>query len=109
MELIIIPNFGERISPRIDYAESLQQIVVEGNKVVRKETIKILPQSHLDRANQLIRINPDIIICDGISNLLHDKLIKNGIKVIPWIHGNIEDIIKTYLEGKTIIKNTNTE
>lgn len=109
MELIIIPNFGERISPRIDYAESLQQIQIEENKIISRETIKILSHSNLDRANQLIRINPNTIICDGISNLLFDKLVKNGIKVIPWIHGNVQEVLQNYLEGTTILKNSNKE
>jgi hypothetical protein len=34
MKLIVIPNFGERISPRIDYAESLQLITVEDGNII---------------------------------------------------------------------------
>lgn len=109
MELIIIPNFGERISPRIDYAESLQLISIEDNSVLSKETIKILSHSNLERVNQLIRLKPDTIICDGISNLLYDKLLEKNINVIPWIHGSIEDIIKNYLQDRTLKKNKNNE
>lgn len=105
MKLLAIPNFGERVSPRIDYAETLQLINIEGRKIVQKETIKIIAQSNLERINQIIRLKPDVIICDGISNLLYEKLIENNIDLIPWIHGRISDIVEKYLTGEIKVTN----
>ncbi len=67
MKLLAIPNFGDRISPRIDYAETLQLITVEDKKILQKDTIKIIAHSNLERINQIIRLKPDVVICDGIS------------------------------------------
>jgi predicted Fe-Mo cluster-binding NifX family protein len=100
MKLLAIPNFGDRISPRIDYAETLQLITVEDKKVLRKDTIKIIAHSNLERINQIIRLKPDVVICDGISNLLQDKLIENKIEIVAWIHGIVDDIVEKYLNGK---------
>lgn len=100
MKLLAIPNFGDRISPRIDYAETLQLITIEDKKVLKKDTIKIIAHSNLERINQIIRLKPDVVICDGISNLLHDKLIENKIEIVPWIHGIVDDVVEKYLNGK---------
>ena len=99
MTILAIPNFGKRISPRIDYAENLNLITVENQKIITKESIKILVQSYLERIN-LIRINPDIVICDGISDLALNKLLEKNIKVIPWIHGTVDEVVQDFLDNK---------
>lgn len=100
MKLLAIPNFGERISPRIDYAETLQLISIEGKSIIKRETIKILSHSNLEHVNLIIRLNPNVIICDGISNLSYNKLIENKIRVFPWVHGKVDEILEKYLKGK---------
>lgn len=100
MKLLAIPNFGERISPRLDYAESLQLFNIESNTITKKETIKIIAHSNLERINLIIGLKPDLVICDGISDLTHTKLLEKNIMVLPWIHGAIEDVLNNYLNGK---------
>lgn len=100
MTILAIPNFGNRISPRIDYAENLNLITIENHEVIKKERIKILVQSHLERINIIIRINPDIVICNGISDLTLNKLKEKNIKVIPWISGTIDEIVQDFLDNK---------
>ena len=107
MKLLAIPNFGERISPRIDYAETMQLISVEGKTILKRETTKIMAHSNLERINLIIRLNPDVVICDGISTLLHDKLIENNVKVIAWIHGNVDEVLDKYLKGKIALESSN--
>jgi len=99
MKLLAIPNFGERISPRLDCAESLQLVTIESNIIVKKETIKIIAHSNLERINLIIGLKPDIVICDGISDLTHTKLSEKNIKVIPWIHGIVEEVLSSYING----------
>ena len=100
MKLLAIPNFGERISPRLDYAESLQLITIEKNKIIKRETVKLLVHSNLEKLNIITRLNPTILICDGISDLSKKRLNENNIKVISWVHGEIDEILKKYLSGK---------
>ena len=100
MKLLAIPNFGERISPRLDYAESLQLITIEKNKIIKRETVKLLVHSNLEKLNIITRLNPSILICDGISDLSKERLNENNIKVISWVHGEIDEILQRYLSGK---------
>ena len=110
MKILAIPNFGERISPRLDYAESLQLITIDSNKALKKETIKVIAHSNLERINLIIGLKPDIVICDGISDLTHSKLLEKNIKVLPWIHGKVDEVLNSYLNGtinKMYLKNIN--
>ena len=100
MKIIIIPNFGTRISPRLDFAESLNLFKVKSGKVMEIEIIKFIAHNRLERINMLVGLKPDIIICDGISQITRDKLTQENIIVIPWIHGEIREVIDMFLSGK---------
>ena len=100
MELILIPVFGDRISPRLDFAQSMQLIKIEKQKIASRETIKIITQNRLDRINKIINLSPDVIICDGLTEMCKSELQKADITVIPWVHGEIEKILKMYLDKK---------
>lgn len=98
--LVTIPNFGQRISPRIDCAESLRLITIEDKNIVETETVKVIVHNILERINFIVRLKPDVIICDGISDLFLEKLSETGIKIIPWVHGTIDEILENFLAEK---------
>lgn len=100
METIAIPVFGNRVSPRLDYTESLQLVKIENGAIQNKEIVKLLSLSRFEKINMLVRIHPNVIICDGVSDLSYEKLITNNIKVFPWIHGEVDAVIDKYLNGK---------
>jgi len=99
MTTLVIPNFDNRVSPRLDYAESLQLVTIEKKKIVKRETIKLLVHSNLERLNIITRLEPNILICDGISDLSKQKFLENNIEVICWVHGEIDTIIKNFIAG----------
>jgi predicted Fe-Mo cluster-binding NifX family protein len=102
MKLVAIPNFRTRISPRLDYAGSLQLFTINAIGEFKKETIKMVCHSNLERVNLIISLKPDIVICNGISDLLHNELEHNNIEVIPWIHGEVDEVLLKFLNGKMI-------
>ncbi len=102
MKLLAIPNFGDRISPRLDYSGSLQLITIEGKKEIKRETIKLVCHTNLERLNLILSLKPNIVICNGISDLLINELEHNNINVMPWIHGEVNDVISNYLKGKVV-------
>ena len=59
MKIIIIPNFGTRISPRLDFAESLNLYKIKNGKVIESEVIKFIAHNRLERINMLVELNPD--------------------------------------------------
>ena len=99
METIAIPVFGNRISPRLDYAESLQLVNIENGRIKNREIIKLFSLNRFEKINMLIRIHPNILICDGVSELSYEKLVQNNIEVFPWIHGEVDMILEKYIKN----------
>lgn len=94
---IAIPIFGKRISPRLDLAENLKLFTVEGNEILKSEIIRLISHNRLEKINMIIDLKPDLIICDGLSKILEEKIGKNNIKLIPWVHGETDEVLHKYL------------
>ena len=100
MKLIVIPAFGTRISPRLDFAEYMHLVEIDKKIITSRDMIKIITQNRLDRIQQIINLKPDIIICDGLTEMCKNELEKSKIKVIPWTNGEIEEILSLFISGK---------
>ncbi len=99
IETIIIPVFRNRVSPRLDYAEHFQLLTVENRKIQKEESIKIITRNRLERINRIIRLKPDMIICNGLTERCYVELTKSKIGVIPWIKGDIDEAVENYFLG----------
>ena len=100
MKTIALSTFRNRISSRLDSADEILILTLENNQVKNSKTIRIIPSSTLDKIQQIIELNPDVLICGGLTQLCDRKLQNTQITIIPWTKGNAEDVFKQYLEGK---------
>lgn len=99
METVVIPHFGNRVSPRLDYAEDFKLLTIENHRIQKEESIKIITKSRLERINRIIRLNPNLVICNGLTERCYVELTKSKIRVIPWMQGEVEEVLENYLAG----------
>lgn len=97
---VALSTFKNRISSRLDSADEILILTLENKRVKNSETIRIIPSSPLDKIRQIIELNPDVLICGGLTQLYNYKLKDTGITVIPWTKGNAENVFKKFLNGK---------
>ena len=100
MKTIALSTFRNRISSRLDSADEILILTLEKSQVKNSKTIRIIPSSPLDKIQQIIELNPDVLICGGLTQLCDRKLQNTQITIIPWTKGNAEDVFKQFLEGK---------
>jgi len=100
MKKIALSTFNNRISSRLDSADEILILTLENNRVKNSEKVRIIPSSPLDKIQQIIELNPDVLICGGLTQLCNRKLQNTNIKVVPWTKGNAEDVFQQFLEGK---------
>jgi predicted Fe-Mo cluster-binding NifX family protein len=100
MKTIALSIFRNRISSRLDAADEILILTLENNQVKNSDTIRIIPGSPLDKIQQIIELNPDVLICGGLTQLCNRKLLNTKITVVPWTKGNAEDVFKQFLDGK---------
>ncbi len=100
MITIAVPVFGSRISGRLDAAESVLLVSIENNRIKQKDKIRLVQKTGLEKVNTLIQIGPDVIICGGLTEICSSRLKDSKIKTIPWIQGDVDEILSNFLQGK---------
>ncbi len=103
---IALTAWEDRISPVFDSARTLLVVEIKDQKVVSR-SVETFNQSILfnlaEMLNRLSLLKIDVLICGAISEVPSNIIESNGIKLIPFISGNIEEIIAAYAKNETII------
>lgn len=94
-----IPHWNGRVSPVLDSAESLLVLeVAEDGSCVRSES-RVEGGSIPSRASNLAGLGLDVLVCGAVSRELAEMLEASGLSLIPWVAGDIEDVIAASLGG----------
>ncbi len=100
MMKIAIPIFGARVSPRFDFAPALLICTLENGRVVERTEMPINTWSIWQRVEKMKELQVQTLICGGIDGNSERILKSQQIEVIPWVAGEAEKALQTFLKGK---------
>jgi predicted Fe-Mo cluster-binding NifX family protein len=100
MYRIAIPIFKSRVSPVFDTCTRLSLIEFEDDRVITKKEFDLDNFSLQERLRVLEKNDVAIIICGGISDVFHATLSHSNIHLITGICGNVDEIIKAYIDDR---------
>ena len=96
---IAIPIWERRISPVFDTAKEFTVAEIERGRITSQFKLPlqeiILPR----RAAILTRWKINILICGGISAYLANLVTARGIRVVPGIRGEVDNVLQAYCRG----------
>ncbi len=88
-----------RISPVFDVAGRVLVLEVEGGQR-RGHQEEPLPESPASKTERLAELHVDTLVCGAISRPLAGMLAMRGIRVIAFIAGDADEVIRAYLGGE---------
>jgi len=94
---IAIPQWHSRVSPVFDTAGAFVLLELEDGREVRRERNAFPPGDAYTRIKTLRQFGADVLICGAVSGPLKRALIAAGIDVIPFICGEVRDVVEAYL------------
>jgi predicted Fe-Mo cluster-binding NifX family protein len=97
---VAIAHWQDRISPVFDVADRLFLLDVEDGREVRRESLRLDSRDAFDRAQELVELEVNVLLCGAISLGLEKALISAGIRVVGFLGGEFENIIHVFLDGK---------
>lgn len=100
MSIILVPVFNNRISSRIDCTECFNLVKINNNEIESVEKLKIVANNQIEKLNSIVSLNPDVVICNGLTEYYAHELSKNNIKVMSWIRGDFDDVVNKVVNGK---------
>jgi len=96
---VAIPIWEYRVSPVFDTAKQVSIADIERGEVASQFVIDLGEKFILRRAGFLLRWRVEILICGGISAYLARQVAAQGIRVVPGIKGNVDEVLKAFCRG----------
>ena len=92
--------WDNRIAPVFDAAPLLRIVETESGKIVR-ETHENLPDSPpMQTALHLAEMQLDVLVCGAISVGLHAQILAYGIRVIPFVSGELRQVVHAWISHR---------
>jgi predicted Fe-Mo cluster-binding NifX family protein len=99
---IAIPIWNDRVSSAFDFAHRLLLVDIERGRETGRVEISLFPESIPEKANRLKKLGVEVLICGAISRCLALQVQACGVKVLPYVVGQVDKILKAYLTGELI-------
>lgn len=90
---VAIPIHRSRVSPVFDWCKRVLIVDIHSGKEETRQEILVGDLDLPGRVGRLSELGTEVLICGGISHFLLPLLESKGIRVIPWVAGEIEDVI----------------
>jgi len=102
MGRVAIPTWNGRVSPVFDTASRLLLVDVKVNVECSRFETDISEAFVFGKTARLKELGVDTLICGAISGQLSHRIMIDGIKLIPWISGHVEDVLQAFLSKKLV-------
>jgi predicted Fe-Mo cluster-binding NifX family protein len=94
---IALPVHNGRVAPVFDWAERVLVVDAEGGHAIRRQEEHWGALSLPERLRKLSELRIQTLICGGISAPLIEAIQADGTKVIPWIAGEVEQVLTAFM------------
>ena len=89
-----------RISPLFDSARMLLVVEIEQGVVVNKRYAPVNSETPFSRAITLSKLGIEILLCGAISEFFANTVEAQGVRVIPFITGDVDRVLSAFLTGQ---------
>ena len=99
---VAVPRMGEVVAPCFGYCAMMSIFTIQDDRIVDQIDFPLNSQEPLDRIRLLRDQKVGALICGGMQDVFASMLAAHGIKVISWVSGNIDDLLKLHLRGQLV-------
>jgi predicted Fe-Mo cluster-binding NifX family protein len=94
-----VPIWNGRVSPVLDAAERLVVVDTDGSGNRAREVVALEARRLPLRAARLSRLGLDLLVCGAVSRPLHELLTAAGVRVEPWVAGELDEVLHAAESG----------
>ena len=99
---IAIPIYNSNVSNVFDFAHRLLLVEIEDGKEANRSEVALESQLLPQRVGQLKSFKVDILVCGAISRVLANMVTASGIELLPYVTGQVDDVLQAYLAGQLV-------
>ena len=88
-----------RISPVFDTSRQLLVLEVEGGEVLSRREHEIAAEEAFAKVARLAELGVETLICGAVSRPLAEMIAMRGIRLVPFVAGDAEEVLAAFLAG----------
>jgi predicted Fe-Mo cluster-binding NifX family protein len=96
---IAIPEYDNQVATVMDFAGRLLLIDCETGQETERKTVDFSEQLVPAKVARLVDFGVNLLICGAISRPFSAMVLHSGIEIIPFISGNVDDVLSAYFRG----------
>ncbi len=89
-----------RVAPVFDVIEEIHLVEAQAGRILRETRESAAASLPVERVLRLVQLRVDTLVCGAISRGLHAMIAAYGIRVIPFVAGDLNKVIHAWLGGK---------
>jgi len=97
---VAVPDWQGRVSPVFDVAEQVLLVDLDDERESSRRTENLGSTASHDRARRLTELGVDVVVCGAISWPLEALLATSGIRVIPLVCGDVDEVVQAFRDGR---------
>jgi len=97
---LAIPRFDEEVAPCFEYSATISIFTFTRNRIINQTDFSLSSKEPMDRLRLLRDQNVNVLICSGIQASFQMLLESKKVKVISWITGKVDEVIKKFIKGE---------
>ncbi len=97
---VALAVWNERISPVFDVSRRILVLDIKNGVVLNNRMEAFVTDAPSHKAGRLVELEVETLICGAVSQTLAGILANKGIRMVSFIAGNVDDVIKAFIGGK---------
>lgn len=102
MTIVAFAVWDQRISPLFDASRNLLVLDVENGMEQQRRTVVLDNTVPLLKAEELKKYGIEQLVCGAISRLFAHAIEDQQIQCIPFVAGDVEQVIHSFLAGENL-------
>ena len=91
--------WDNRIAPVFDNAGQIHIVETESEQILSEILETLSEELPVQKALQLVELGITTLVCGAISRPMHELITEYGIEVIPFVAGDLREVIEAWLGG----------
>lgn len=89
----------KRIAPVFDTAQQIHIVEVESGRIVNERQELLVQDQPVQKTLKLAELGVSTLICGAISRPLQVTITAYGIQLIPFVAGELKEVIRAWIKG----------
>jgi predicted Fe-Mo cluster-binding NifX family protein len=97
---VAIPIFGQRVAPVFDWCRRIAVVDTDAVEQAERREADLAGVMPFHRPDRLADLGVEVLLCGGISPSVAQLVEAHGIRVVPWVAGDVDAVLAEFLAGR---------